>query len=224
MKRLPGQRAAKNGFIAGFQRGASSAAPSPSLRLHIALTRLGWLRGGSVLLLVIGLLAWLVAIPWGQQHLATRQVAIEAASEAAQRHATSVAQGQTADDADASHATARLAQFRAALGEAREIEAHLKSLYAIARQSGLVVDQAEYHFAADAQGQYQYQTCQLSLPLRGSYANLRHFAEQALRTMPFLALDEFSLRREDIHDTQAQARLRFTLFLTAPQQTAEAPQ
>ena len=60
--------------------------------------------------------------------------------------------------------------------------------------------------------------------MRGSYANLRHFAEQALRTMPFLALDEFSLRREDIHDTQAQARLRFTLFLTAPQQTAEAPQ
>lgn len=222
MKRLPGQRAAKNGFIAGFQRGASSAAPSPSLRLHIALTRLGWLRGGSVLLLVIGLLAWLVAIPWGQQHLATRQVAIEAASEAAQRHATSVAQGQTADDADASHATARLAQFRAALGDAREIEAHLKSLYAIARQSGLVVDQAEYHFANDAHDQYQ--TCQVSLPLGGSYANLRHFAEQALRTMPFLALDEFSLWREDIHDTQVQARLRFTLFLTAPQQTAEAPQ
>lgn len=203
MTRLPGQLPARNGAIPGAPRGALL------LSARIALLRLGWLKGATALLLAFALLAWLWALPLWHDRLDARQAAIAAAR---QRLAAPPAVA-TADAAAADNAAAaiNLAQFRATLGDARGVEAHLQKIYAIARQSGIGVEQAEYRCAAAGHGQFQ--ACQLNLPLHAGYASVRRFAEQVLRDMPFVSLDEFAVRREDVRDAQPQARLRFTLHL-----------
>jgi hypothetical protein len=58
---------------------------------------------------------------------------------------------------------------------------------------------------------------QITVPVVGDYPRLRRGIEQALREAPGLSLDQVSFRRENERQTQLEARLKMSLWFTAPE-------
>jgi hypothetical protein len=111
----------------------------------------------------------------------------------------------------AASANDNLALFYGALGEKRYAEQQVKTLFGLAAKSGLTLSQGEYKTGYDRNARLH--TYQVTLPVRGSYAEIWKFSLLALRTIPFASLDELSFKRETINDAQLEARLRLTLYL-----------
>ena len=53
----------------------------------------------------------------------------------------------------------------------------------------------------------------MTLPVLGEYTQVRGFVNSVLDTVPNAAVDELTLKREEIADEQLEARVRFSLFL-----------
>jgi len=173
-------------------------ANAPMLRLQLAFRRTGPAACVAALLLVLGL----AAIAW----------ALLARS--AQQKAAAVlpsAPVQLVEAAPAKNANENLAAFYETLGGKRYAEQQVKTLFGIAARTNLSLDQGEYKFAYDKASRVS--TYQLTLPVRGPYANIWQFSLQALAAIPFAALDEVNFRRETIADPVVEARLRFTFYL-----------
>jgi hypothetical protein len=108
-------------------------------------------------------------------------------------------------------ANANLALFYDTLGERRYAEQQVKTLFALAARTGLVLSQGEYKSAIDRNGRFH--TYQVTLPVKGSYGAIWQFGMLALRAIPFASLDEISFRRDTIGEPAVEARLRLTLYL-----------
>ena len=104
-----------------------------------------------------------------------------------------------------------LALFYDTLGERRYAEQQVKTLFALAAKSGLVLSQGEYKGAFEQNGRFH--TYQVNLPVKGSYGAIWQFGMQALRAIPFASLDEISFRRDTIGEPTVEARVRLTLYL-----------
>jgi hypothetical protein len=109
-------------------------------------------------------------------------------------------------------ANANLVLFYDTLGERRYAEQQVKTLFALAAKTGLVLSQGEYKSAVDRNGRFH--TYQVTLPVKGNYNAIWRFAMLALRAIPFASLDEISFRRDTIGEPAVEARLRLTLYLT----------
>ncbi|MED5615485.1 hypothetical protein [Janthinobacterium sp. P210005] len=177
------------------------------LRAQLLLRRLGAPACIAVALLALGVAAW--AWAWQQR-------AVAAQLEARPLPVPSLAVAIAAPPATASE---NLARFYAALGQQRHAEQQVKQLFDLAAKNGLLLAQGEYKSGYDKASRVA--TYQVTLPLKGSYGAVWQFALQALRAAPFASLDELSFRREQIADTQLEARLRLTFYLTDTQ--ADAP-
>jgi hypothetical protein len=178
------------------------------LRAQLLLRRAGVPACLAVALLVLGIAAW----AWQQRAVA------------AQLEARPLPQPSLAVVAALPPATSseNLARFYAALGQQRHAEQQVKQLFDLAAKNGLLLAQGEYKSGYDKASRVA--TWQVSLPLKGSYAAVWQFALQALRAAPFASLDELSFRREQIADTELEARLRLTFYLTdAPTDAGGAP-
>jgi hypothetical protein len=87
----------------------------------------------------------------------------------------------------------------------------LAHMFAAARDSGLQLARGEYAVVTDRQtGLVQYR---ITLPVRGSYTQVREFVAASLKAVPALALDELTFERRNISETQVEARIRLTLYL-----------
>ena len=170
------------------------------LRVQLLLRRLGAPACLAVVLLALGVAAWIWA--WQQRSVATRL-------EARPLPVASLAAVAAAPVATSSE---NLARFHATLGQQRHVEQQVKLLFDLAAKNGLQLAQGEYKSGYDKASRVA--TYQVTLPLKGSYAAVWQFALQALRAMPFASLDELSFRREQIADTQLEARVRLTFYLT----------
>lgn len=104
-----------------------------------------------------------------------------------------------------------LTLFYATLGDQRDAEQQLQTLFALAARTGLVLSQGDYKAGYDQASRVS--TYEIVLPVKGSYQSVWRFSALALRAMPFAALDEINFRRETIGDAAPEARLRLTLFL-----------
>jgi hypothetical protein len=109
---------------------------------------------------------------------------------------------------------ANLALFYDRLGERRYAEQQVKTLFALAAKTGLVLSQGEYKAAFEQNGRFH--TYQVNLPVKGSYAAIWQFGMLALRAIPFASLDEISFRRDSIGAPLVEARVRLTLYLAEP--------
>ena len=89
----------------------------------------------------------------------------------------------------------------------------LARLYEIGRKVGIELRSGEYGLRKSEGarlGQYQ-----ITLPVTGSYAQIRAFAENALLEIPTLSLDQINFRRKRVSDAQVEAEIRMTLYLPA---------
>lgn len=105
----------------------------------------------------------------------------------------------------------QLAAFYAFFPAAATTPELLKRINAAAESKGLVLQSGEYRMqrAAGARlGRYE-----ITLPLKGSYAQIRGFVAEVLAAVPAAVLEEVNLRRENIQSARLEARVRFTVYV-----------
>jgi hypothetical protein len=89
----------------------------------------------------------------------------------------------------------------------------LLQLFAIAAAQKLSLDQADYQFVRDRE--LKLARYNITLPVKGSYSQVRAFVAQALNDVPNLALENIAFNRQKIEDASIEAQLHFTLYLSA---------
>jgi Tfp pilus assembly protein PilO len=87
----------------------------------------------------------------------------------------------------------------------------LGKINAAARAQGLVLRSGEYKLERSAD--QKLARYQITLPVVGSYAQIRGFVGQVLADVPAAALEEITLRRESVSNPTLEARIRLTLYL-----------
>ena len=87
----------------------------------------------------------------------------------------------------------------------------LNKLYGAAETQKLVLEQGEYRLSPDKSGKLA--RYQITLPVKGTYLQIRQFVDQALIDVPVAALDDINFKREAIGGTQLEARIKFTLYV-----------
>ena len=189
------------------------------LRLRLALRALNPVTIAALLLLTAGFAALAWVLPAREELEAERVRARRLAALPPPAPVSSTA-GMAPVVLETS-STENLALFRTAIGRQRDVEPGLKTLFALAAKSGLVLSQGEYKRGVERNAQLH--TYQINLPVKGSYAQVWQFALQALHALPYASLDDVSFRRDSIGQAGLEARLRLTLYLADAPGTSGGP-
>lgn len=87
----------------------------------------------------------------------------------------------------------------------------LEKIFAVAKGQGLQLDLAEYRVSGDnAGGLTQFQ---LTLPMRGSYPQIRKFVAGAMAEVPALSLDSIQFDRQKVGDSMVDAKVKLSVYL-----------
>jgi len=109
----------------------------------------------------------------------------------------------------------QLATFYAFFPREASTPQWLARIYAAAAAKGIALESGEYKLerkTGERLARYE-----ILLPLKGSYAQIRGFVAEVLATVPAAVLEEVNLRRENVQSRRLDARVRFTLYLGAPE-------
>lgn len=87
----------------------------------------------------------------------------------------------------------------------------LEKIYKSASKESLRLTQGEYKFTREKAGHLG--NYQITLPVKGSYVQVRKFIAKVLNGVPTAALDGVSFRRETIGGTDLETKIQFTIFL-----------
>lgn len=87
----------------------------------------------------------------------------------------------------------------------------LGRIYALAKQHRLELDVGEYTLTPATAGRLDQ--FRIVFPVRGGYPQIRKFCAAALASVPALALDSLTLKREKVADGSVDARIVFRLYL-----------
>ncbi|EXI66591.1 MAG: hypothetical protein AW08_02496 [Candidatus Accumulibacter adjunctus] len=175
-----------------------------------------WLhRHGPWWLLLAGALAALLAVsvivlPRLSAELATQLVALAELQERLASHqapATATTTGATAS-------AANYRAFREALADDDQVLPTVRKILDAATRHRLRATRAEYLRAADPQAQVE--RLQMTVPVKGRYADIRSWVEEVLRTLAPVALNELAFKREDVGLDQVEAKVRLTIWHLPP--------
>lgn len=90
----------------------------------------------------------------------------------------------------------------------------LGKIYDAAFENELDLVKGEYTLTREQDARFsQYQ---VTLPVKGEYANIRKCVIQVLNQVPSAALDEIAFKRDNAHSSEVEAKIRFTIFLGRP--------
>lgn len=106
---------------------------------------------------------------------------------------------------------ATLKAFYRFLPQQSTVLAEVQKVFDAADTNGIDLDKAEYTMSSDQFANLS--RYQVTLPLHGRYTDIRFFVIDLLNTMPALAVNELTFKREDIHTQEVEARLRLTIYL-----------
>ena len=90
----------------------------------------------------------------------------------------------------------------------------LTKIYSAAEHQKLVLETGEYRFITDQNKKLS--RYQIILPIKGTYPQIRKFADEILTEVPIAAIDDISFKRESIVATTLDARIKLTLFFGVP--------
>lgn len=167
---------------------------------------LGW-KGLAGLLLIIGSVSYLiiVAAPKAQQ-LQQLQMKVDAVKANPKQNVSNRTNNAPSD-------ITRI--FYDVLPTQTEASSKISEILRVATDNGLVINKVEYEQPLSVSPLIQYQ---IKLPLTGNYMQIRQFINQVLNTLPSIALNDISLKREDIATDLVDAQIKFTLYLQKAQQ------
>lgn len=91
-----------------------------------------------------------------------------------------------------------------------QLNAELGALIELATKEGLQVPSGDYRLMPGKDGLFDRYV--LNLPVKGSYRSIRQYVVAVRQAYPDLAVDDISLRRENIGSPEVEAQIRFILF------------
>jgi hypothetical protein len=103
-----------------------------------------------------------------------------------------------------------LRRFHALFPSGEEVIGETEKLHQLARRAGLELAQGEYRLERPAAGLWAYR---VTLPVAGSYAQLRDFISAVLKAMPATSIDALRFERKRAADPQLEAQVRLTLHV-----------
>lgn len=173
-------------------------------QLREALDAIGW-QGvlGITLLMVSGVLAATVLpsrladLDRAQSHVETARARLLLAGP------DRGGRGNARDD--------QLANFYAFFPPLTTLPDWLERIYAAAEKNGVQLDTGEYKLLQETNRKLA--RYQLTLPVRGSYTQVRGFIADVLTDVPAAALDDVGFRREAVGNAVLDTRIRFTLYM-----------
>jgi hypothetical protein len=168
-------------------------------RLQLLLRRLGsaGVLGIGVLVACAGF--WGSALVPAKQELAAQRLALERLQ--ARKPYQPVATSSRAEE---------LRRFYNLFPTAAVLTDEVERVHRLARGAGLELAQGEYRLERPAFGLWAYR---VTLPARGSYAQVRGFMAALLREMPTASLEGLRFERRKAAETELDAQLRITLHL-----------
>lgn len=84
----------------------------------------------------------------------------------------------------------------------------LEQVYGLAREARLELAQGEYRLEQRGAGLWSYR---VSLPLRGTYPQIREFVGAVLKAMPIASVDALRFERKKVGEALLEAQVRLTL-------------
>lgn len=87
----------------------------------------------------------------------------------------------------------------------------LERVYSAAEKNGVALEIGEYRLVQEKN--WKLTRYQVTLPVKGSYQQIRGFIAQVLTDVPASALEEIGFRRDTVGSDRIDARLRLTLYL-----------
>ena len=84
----------------------------------------------------------------------------------------------------------------------------LETVYSLAREAKLDLTQGEYRLEKRDAGLLAYR---ITLPIRGSYTQIRSFVASVLKEMPIASVDALRFERKKAVETQIDAQVRLTI-------------
>ena len=108
---------------------------------------------------------------------------------------------------------AKLSNFYAFFDKSEDASDWLAKLDTLAKGSGVELASGRYQLQDTGTPLARYE---LTLPLSGSYPQIRAFLDKALAQIPVLSLDQLSLHRKSAADPVVQADVKLSLYLMKP--------
>ncbi len=137
-----------------------------------------------------------------RDQVASQTMDLEQARSAETQHQGTNPQGTPQDQASA---------FKRSLPTGNDTPQILGSLVAVAAASGVTLERGDYAYIVPAAGEIgRYQ---ISLPVTGSYSQIRQFIENALAAVPAMALEKLRFERKSVSDPVIAAELQFSVML-----------
>jgi len=106
-----------------------------------------------------------------------------------------------------------LRRFYALFPEPGQLNSQIERLHRLGRGAGLDLAQGEYRLERRTTGLWAYK---VTLPVRGTYAQLRDFLSAVLKDMPIASIDALRFERKRAADTQLEAQVRLTVYAQPP--------
>jgi hypothetical protein len=100
-------------------------------------------------------------------------------------------------------------RFYSLLPAVESLPRELERLYGLARTARIDLLQGEYRFEKSASSLVSYR---ITLPIRGTYQQIREFVGATLKEMPTTSLDALRFERKKIGDAQLEAQVRMTMY------------
>ena len=91
-----------------------------------------------------------------------------------------------------------------------QLNGELGRLIEMATEQGLQVPNGDYRLMPGKDGLFDRYV--LNLPVKGSYRKIRNYVTAVRGEFPDLAVDDITLRRDNIGNIDVEAQLRFVLF------------
>jgi hypothetical protein len=157
-----------------------------------------WHLSALLLCLAAAIIQWLV-LPAIEQHVTTLNDQL--------RNITpqdSVTTGATLTEE-------RFQAFRDRLVDDNERTEILQKVFAEAEKANIALQQGDYVLLIEPEGNFS--KLQISLPLKGSYSQIRIYAQTLLEMIPALSLDEIGFRRASVSIPNVEAKLHLTLYI-----------
>jgi hypothetical protein len=123
---------------------------------------------------------------------------------------TAIAEKRSPGQATRDDPAAELERFYSRFPSVERLPGELDNLYAHAKQSRVQLLQGEYRMAPAGGPLTAYH---VTLPVRGSYPQLRQFVGRVLQDMPTTSLDALRFERKKAADAQLEAQVRLTIYL-----------
>jgi hypothetical protein len=172
------------------------------VQTHILLWRQGWAWPAAVVLMVAAAAThWLVLQPVRESLAATRA---ELSREQVAAHARP-APSRAVPEAK------QLAATRAVLQQAPQAAELVLRISGMAQAEQIALPQSEY--VQQFHTTTQVHQAHVTQSVRASYPQLRRYIEAVLRDIPSASLDQVTVRRDNVGQSQLEVRLRWSLWM-----------